>query len=53
MPEAEHRLKLSENRALRGTFGPERNEVILGWRQMDLVEIHRLYSSPSLVGMAK
>jgi hypothetical protein len=30
----EHRLKVCKNRVLRGIFGPERDEVIGGWRKL-------------------
>jgi hypothetical protein len=30
----EHRLRVLENRALRGIFGPKRDEVIGGWRKL-------------------
>jgi hypothetical protein len=35
----EHRLRMFENRVLRGTFGPERHNEAL----------HNLYSSPSII----
>jgi hypothetical protein len=40
-----HRLRVFENRVLRGVFGPKREEVAGGWR--------RLYSSPNIVSMIK
>jgi hypothetical protein len=38
-----------ENRVLRGIFGPKRDEVIGGWRKLHNVELHNLYSSPSII----
>jgi hypothetical protein len=44
-----------ENRVLRRirVFGPKRNEVTGGWRQLPNAELHKLYSSPSIIGMIK
>jgi hypothetical protein len=39
----EHRLRVSENRALRGIFGPKRHEVTGGWRRLHNEELHTLY----------
>jgi hypothetical protein len=30
----EHSLRVFENKALRGIFGPKRDEVIEGWRKL-------------------
>jgi hypothetical protein len=30
----EHRLKVSENRALRRAFGPKKDEAIIDWREL-------------------
>jgi hypothetical protein len=38
-----------ENRILRGTFGPKKDEVTGGWRKLHNEELHDLYSSPSIV----
>jgi hypothetical protein len=42
----EHRL-----RVLRRIFGPKRDEVTGGWRQLHNEELHNLYSSPSIIRM--
>jgi hypothetical protein len=42
-----------ENRVLRRTFGPKRDEVTGGWRKLHNEEIHKLYSSPSIIRMIK
>jgi hypothetical protein len=36
-----------ENRVLR-IFGPKRDEVTGGWRELHNEELHNLYSSPSI-----
>jgi hypothetical protein len=41
----EHRLKLSENRVLRGIFGPKRDVVTGEWRKFHSGVLHKLYSS--------
>jgi hypothetical protein len=38
---------------LRKIFGPKRNEVTGGWRELLNEKLHNLYSSPSIVGMIK
>jgi hypothetical protein len=35
-----------ENRALRGIFGPKRDEVTGDWRKLHNGELDNLYSSP-------
>jgi hypothetical protein len=41
----EHRLRMYENKMLRRLFGPKRDEVTAGWREILNEEIHNLYSS--------
>jgi hypothetical protein len=48
----EHRLRVFENRVLR-IFGPKRDEVTGGWRNLHNEELHNLYSSPSIIRMIK
>jgi hypothetical protein len=38
----EHRLKESEKRMLRRTFGPKREEVMGGWKRLHNKELHNL-----------
>jgi hypothetical protein len=42
-----------ENRVLRGIFGPDRDEIIRGWRKFHNEELHNLYSSPNIITMIK
>jgi hypothetical protein len=49
----EHRLRLSENRVLRGIFGPKRCEVTGEWRKWHSGELHNLYSSPGIIRQIK
>jgi hypothetical protein len=42
----EHRLRVFENRVLRGISGPKRDEVTEGWRKPHNEELHNLYSLP-------
>jgi hypothetical protein len=41
-----------ENRALR-IFGPKRNEMTRGCRQLHNEELHNLYSSPNIIRIIK
>jgi hypothetical protein len=45
----EHRLRVFENRVLGRIFGPKRDKVTGGWRQLHNEELHGLYSSPSII----
>jgi hypothetical protein len=38
-----------ENRVLRGIFGPRRDEVTGGWRELHNEELRDLYHSPSII----
>jgi hypothetical protein len=49
----EHRLRVFENRVLRRIFGPKRDEVTRGWRNLHNEELHNLYSSPRISRMIK
>jgi hypothetical protein len=46
-------LRVFENRVLRRIFGPKRNEVTGGWRELHNAELHGLYSSPGIVRVIK
>jgi hypothetical protein len=46
----EHRLRVFENRVLRGIFGPKRAEVTRKWKTLHSGELHNLYSSPISLG---
>jgi hypothetical protein len=49
----EHRLRVFENRVLRGIFGPTRDEVTGEWRTLHSGELHNLYSSPDIIRQIK
>jgi hypothetical protein len=49
----EHRLRVFENRMLRRIFGPKRDEVTGEWRKLPNMELHDLYSSPSIIRIIK
>jgi hypothetical protein len=44
---------MSENRALRGVFGPKRDEVTGEWRKLHNEKLHDLYSSITIVRVIK
>jgi hypothetical protein len=45
----EHRLRVLENRALRGIFEAKRGEVIEGWRIVHNEEFHNICYSPRMI----
>jgi hypothetical protein len=49
----EHRLRVFENRVLRGIFGPKRDEVRGERRKLHSGELHNLYSSPGIIRQIK
>jgi hypothetical protein len=49
----ENRLRVFENRVLRRIFGLKRDEVTGQWRKLHNVELHDLYSSPSIIRIIK
>jgi len=49
----EPRLKVFENRVLRGIFGPKRDEVTGEWRKLHTEELNVLYCSPNIVRVIK
>jgi hypothetical protein len=49
----EHRLRVFENRVLRGIFGPKRYEVTGEWRKLHSGELRNLYSSPDIIRQIK
>jgi hypothetical protein len=49
----EHKLRVFENRVLRRIFGPKRDGVTGGWRELHNEELHNLYSSPSIIRIIK
>jgi shikimate kinase len=49
----EHRLRMLENRVLRRTFGPKRDEVTGGCRNLRNEELHNVKSSANIIIMIK
>jgi hypothetical protein len=49
----QHRLRVFENRVLRGIFGPKRDEVTGEWRKLHSGELHNLYSSQDIFRQIK
>jgi hypothetical protein len=49
----ECRLRVFQNRVLRRTFGPERDEVIWGWKRLHNKDLYALYSSPNIIRVIK
>jgi len=49
----ERRLRVFENRVLRGIFGPKRDEVTGEWKKLHNEELNVLYSSPNIVWVIK
>jgi hypothetical protein len=45
----EDTLRVLENRMLSRAFGPKRDEVTRGWIKLHNEELHKLYSSPSII----
>jgi hypothetical protein len=42
-----------ENRMLRKIFGPEREEVVGGWKRLHNEELHNLFASPDISRVIK
>jgi hypothetical protein len=49
----ERGLRVFENRVLRKIFGPKRNEVIGGWRNLHNEELRNLHCSTSIIRIIK
>ena len=49
----ERRLRVFENRVLRGIFGVKRDEVTGEWRKLHKEELNDLYCSPNIVRVTK
>jgi len=49
----ERKPRVIENKVLRRTFGPRRDEITGEWRRLHNEEINDLYSSPNIVRVIK
>jgi hypothetical protein len=49
----EHRLRVFDNRVLRGIFGPTSDEVTGQWWKLHNEKLHNLYSSPGIIRQIK
>jgi hypothetical protein len=49
----EHRLRVFENRVLRGILGPKMDEVTGGRRKLHNEELHNYYMSEGIIRMMK
>jgi hypothetical protein len=47
------KLRAFENRSLRGTFGPKKEEVAGGCRRLHNEELHNSYASPNFIRVIK
>jgi hypothetical protein len=47
------RLRVFENSVLRRIFGPRREEMTGGWKNLHNEELHNLYSLSSIIRMIK
>jgi hypothetical protein len=47
------RLRVFQNRVLRRTFGPKRDEVTGEWRRLHKKELYALYFSPNIIRVIK
>jgi hypothetical protein len=49
----EHRLRLFQNRVLRGLFWPKRDKVTGAWRKLHNEELNDLHSSLNIIQVIK
>jgi hypothetical protein len=49
----ESRLRVFENRVLKGIFAPKRDDITGEWGKLHNKELHDLYSSPNIVRVIK
>jgi hypothetical protein len=46
-------MSVFETRVLRRIFGPQREEVVGGWRRLHNEELRNLYASPNIIKVTK
>jgi hypothetical protein len=49
----EHSRRVFERMVLRRIIGPKRDQMTGGWRKLHNEELHKLYSSPSIIRLIK
>jgi hypothetical protein len=49
----ECRLRVFENRLLKGISGPKRDEITGTWPRLQNEDLHNFYPSPNIIGMIK
>jgi hypothetical protein len=49
----QHRLRVLQNRVLRGTFRSKRDEMTGSWRKLHNEELSSMYSSQNIIRMIK
>jgi hypothetical protein len=50
---SDHRLRIFEKKLSRGIFGPNREEVSGGWRELQSEKLYNLYLSPDVIRLRK
>jgi hypothetical protein len=48
-----HRQQVFQNRVLRKTLGPNKDEITWKWKKLYNEELNELYSSPNIIRVSK